>query len=199
MRKLLVVLSVALLVFAGCQNMDKDNKGAKDNVEKNDGNHVGNEAPNGTNSPNNDMNFNESDRPSNDTQDPYDVAKDASDKIVSDVAEINQAYVITSAGNAYVAVTLDKENNADSSDINDKENNSNDHSDGEEVTEDVKNKVSDIVKEQDPNIDDVFVTTSPDFVDLAGNYVDDMEAGKPISGIFDEIGTMIERLFPQSK
>lgn len=69
----------------------------------------------------------------------------------------------------------------------------------DDVTDDVKNKIADIVQDIDSDIDNVYVSTSPDFVDLTGNYVDDMNNGKPIRGLFDQIGNTIERIFPQNK
>ncbi|MFD2130156.1 YhcN/YlaJ family sporulation lipoprotein [Pseudogracilibacillus auburnensis] len=69
----------------------------------------------------------------------------------------------------------------------------------DEVTDDVKNKIADIVQDVDNNIDNVYVSTSPDFVDLSHNYVTDMDNGKPVRGFFDQIGNTIERIFPQNK
>src|SRR5699024_2827022 len=70
---------------------------------------------------------------------------------------------------------------------------------GHEVTDDVKNQIAEIVQDVDNDIDNVYVSTSPDFFDLAGNYADDMDAGKPVRGFFDHIGNTIERIFPQNK
>lgn len=70
---------------------------------------------------------------------------------------------------------------------------------GHEVTDDVKNKIADIVQDVDNDIDNVYVSSSPDFMDLADDYVTDMNDGKPIRGFFDQIGNTIERIFPQNK
>ena|SRR5690625_5131449 len=70
---------------------------------------------------------------------------------------------------------------------------------GHDVTDDVKNKIADIVQDVNNDIDNVYVSTSPDFMDLADNYVTDMNDGKPIRGFFDQIGNTIERIFPQNK
>jgi|SRR5690625_1642106 len=69
----------------------------------------------------------------------------------------------------------------------------------DEVTDDVKNKIADIVQDVDNRIDNVYVSTSPDFVDLSSNYVRDMNDGKSVRGFFDQIGNTIERIFPQNK
>ncbi len=68
-----------------------------------------------------------------------------------------------------------------------------------EVTDDVKDKIADIVRSVDPSIDNVYVTTNPDFLDLADRYVNDMDNGHPVEGFFDQIGSMIDRVFPDAK
>src|SRR5699024_7656998 len=70
----------------------------------------------------------------------------------------------------------------------------------EEVETDGEEKAKEeIVQDVDGDIDNVYVSTSPDFLDLVGNYSDDMDNGKPVRGFFDQIGNTIERIFPQSK
>src|SRR5699024_487412 len=183
----------------------------------------------------NDRNRHSNNRPSNNTQDEYDVSKEAADRIVKEVADIDQAYVLTTRNNAYVAAVLDEKNTTHDDNLakNDRNNssagtnvkNTNDRNvknrtvnegdanrrgtdnhmsnrrdvEGHEVTDEVKNQVAEIVQDTDNDIDNVYVTTSPDFVDLAGNYADDMNAGKPVRGFFDQIGNTIERIFPQNK
>src|SRR5690625_1767628 len=174
-------------------------------------------------------------RSTNNTQDRYDVSKEAADRIVDEITEIDRAYVLTSRNNAYVAATLDnrketrqnntateKKDNSTSMNVrntNDRqvknrtvnEGNANNRGqdnhitnrrgnvDGEELTNEVKNQITDIVQSVDNNIDNVYVSTSPDFFDLANNYVDDMDNGRPVRGFFDQIGNTIERIFPQNK
>lgn len=47
-------------------------------------------------------------RSSNNRQDEYDVSKEAADRIVDEIAEIDRAYVLTTKNNAYVAAQLDE-------------------------------------------------------------------------------------------
>src|SRR5699024_6997837 len=70
---------------------------------------------------------------------------------------------------------------------------------GHEVTDDTKREIKDIIQDEDNDIDHVYVSTNPDFMNLANNYADDMNAGKPVRGFFDQIGNMVERVFPQSR
>src|SRR5699024_6811246 len=60
-----------------------------------------------------DDNFRSNHRSSNNTQNEYDVSKEAADQIVDKVDEIDQAYVITTKNNAYVAAKLDNDDTPD--------------------------------------------------------------------------------------
>lgn len=73
------------------------------------------------------------------------------------------------------------------------------HEAGEELTDDIKQEIKDIVQSVDRNIDNVYVSTNPDFADLTNNYINDFNDGKPVRGMFDQLGNMIERLFPQNR
>lgn len=70
---------------------------------------------------------------------------------------------------------------------------------GGEITDEVKKQITDIVKDTDKNIDNVYVSTSPDFFNLTNDFADDVQNGQPVEGFFDQIGNMIERVFPQNK
>lgn len=182
-----------------------------------------------------DRNRHSNNRSSNNTQDEYDISKKAADRIVEEVEDIDQAYVLTTKNNAYVAATLDENNTTPNDHLakNDRNHNStgtnvrntNDRNvrdrtvnegdanrrgtdnhianrrdvEGHEVTDDVKSRVAEIVQDVDNDIDNVYVSTSPDFFDLADNYATDMDDGKPVRGFFDQIGNMVERIFPQNK
>lgn len=123
---------------------------------------------------------------SNQNADEYDVANEAADIIEKKINVIDNAYVITTDNNAYVAAELDTDNG---------ERNNN----GDNLTDEVKEQIAAIVKSVDHDIDNVYVSTNPDFMDLANNYSNDIDNGEPVEGFFEEFGTMIERIFPQSK
>jgi YhcN/YlaJ family sporulation lipoprotein len=152
----------------------------------------------------------------------YEVADEAADKITEQVDEIDRAYVLTTENNAYVAAELD----VDRSDRNDRDgqgagnnnrntdqdaqnktenlsrnnpNNGNNDRFDDQLSDDVKEEISDVVQSVDSDIDNVYVTTNPDFLDLTNNYADDMNNGEPVEGFFDQIGNAIERLFPQNR
>ncbi|WP_085992825.1 YhcN/YlaJ family sporulation lipoprotein [Oceanobacillus senegalensis] len=126
----------------------------------------------------------------------YHVAEEAADRISDRVKEIDNVYVLTTNNNAYVAAELDTDRNDDNN-RNPERNNQNRFDD--RLSDDVKGKISDIVKSVDNDIDNVYISTNPDFFDLANNYVDDVDRGEPVEGFFDQFGNMIERIFPQNR
>lgn len=155
---------------------DQDQVGNKDNMKNN--------GTNNDNTNNENTNNNDNDKNKNGNRDDYKVSKKASDRINKDVKGINGAYVVMTKNNAYVAANLDKGGSAKS---------------GKELTDNTKKKIKKIVKDSEPNVDKVYVTTDPDFSNLLSNYSDDVNNGKPIRGFFDQFGNMTERLFPENK
>ena len=150
--------------------------------------------------------------------DQYNVADKAADRITDQIEEIDYAYVLTTGNNAYVAAVLDNDrvNNQNNKRGNNNNRNNNDsifenqnndirnnagfnRENGEELTNEVKSEIKDIVRSVDRDIDNVYVTTNPDFVDLTNNYIQDLDEGRPVRGLFDQIGNAIERLFPQDR
>lgn len=124
----------------------------------------------------------------------YNVSKEAADKITDQMNEIHQAYVLTTNNNAYVAVSF----NHDQTKRQDNNRTTNRTRDTD-VTDQVKAEISDIVRSVDKDIDNVYVSTNPDFLDLTNNYIRDFNDGRPVRGMFDQLGEMIERLFPQDR
>jgi len=126
----------------------------------------------------------------------YEVSKEAANKISDRVKEIDNVYVLTTDNNAYVAAELDTDRN----DRNNNNNrNNNDDMFDDQLSDEVKEEISNIVRSVDKDIDNVYVSTNPDFLDLANNYANDIDRGEPIEGFFDQIGNTIERLFPENQ
>lgn len=143
---------------------------------------------------NNRTNDHNVDRVGNDTH--YEVSKKAANKISEQVEEIDNVYVITTDNNAYVAAELDTDRN----DRNNRGVNTNNQTRlNDELSDEVKQEIAKIVKSVDKNIDNVYVSTNPDFYDLANNYAEDLENGHPVRGFFDQLGNMVERLFPENQ
>jgi spore cortex protein len=127
---------------------------------------------------NNDVNRtrrNNNDANDNDT---FELADQVADRITNDVKEVERAYVFTGPENAYVGVVLEDENT--------------------ELTEELKARIRRAAKSADRNIDDVFISANPDFIKSAEDYANDLESGDPIEGLFEEMGDMFERVFPDN-
>ncbi|MDX8045662.1 YhcN/YlaJ family sporulation lipoprotein [Gracilibacillus sp. S3-1-1] len=114
----------------------------------------------------------------------YEVADKVADKVADEVPELGRVYVLTTNNNAYVAAAWDKQTN-DDADVG-----------NEELTDDTKEKITKIVKSVDNDIDNVYISTNPDFFNLADEYTNDVERGNPVEGLFQRMGNMIERVFP---
>lgn len=174
MKKLLIGFAFTALMLVGCGTND-------DTTNNDDRNQADPKTDENQEAPLNDMDKDDEVR---DGDNQYDVSKEAADKITDKVDDIKRVTVLTTDNNAYVGAQLDK-GKSDKT--------------GDEVTDETKKEITDIIKDVDGDIDNVYVTTNPDFANLLDNYSNDLDEGKPITGLFDEIGTMIERLFPQNK
>lgn len=164
----------------------------------------------------------------NDSDNRYDVAEEAADRITSEVNEVESAYVLTTKNNAYVAVVINQDNNDEANNKNNATNkrrgtadndrgdttnrrgntniqptrnmtNSTNDGGDDYISDDLKRQIADIVQSVDEDIDNVYVSTNPDFVDLTNSYINDVNGGRPVRGFFDQIGNMIERIFPQNR
>ena len=251
--KILTVAVTGALLFTGCQGAgNQEGMGGGTGTTENTTHEYANDRTRTNHGDNNfmqnvtDRNRHSENRNSNNHQDRYDVSQEAAERITDEIPEINQAYVLMTRNNAYVAAVLDENTTPrDNLSYNDRQNSSagmnarnvNDRNmvnnrtvnegdsnqrrgdnhmanmretpsddigekrdvESDEVTDAVKNKIADIVQEEHDNIDNVYVSTSPDFVDLTNNYVEQMQNGEPIQGFFDQIGNTIERIFPQNK
>ncbi|GAA0322967.1 hypothetical protein GCM10008967_11860 [Bacillus carboniphilus] len=107
------------------------------------------------------------------------VADKAQDKI-EDLTEVKSANVIVTNRNAYVAVVLEDDSKGD-------------------VRRDLEDKISQQVKGTDNNIDNVYVSSNPDFVDRMTDYGDKIQRGEPVEGLFEEFGEMVQRVFPNAR
>ena len=220
--RFLTIFAAFMLTLVGCNATNDNQEGQADDMNKiQPTRYNADDNRNNTNNNTRDYNIdrnsdregrenrglNREDR-NQDNDQQYDVAEEAADRITDEIDQIDRAYVLTTKNNAYVAAMMDNDDANDDkrerrgNEINDGNRNdrgmSNRHT-GDDLTDDVKNDITDIVKSVDDDIDNVYVSTNPDFFDLTNNYVDDMNDGKPVRGFFDQFGNMIERLFPQNK
>ncbi|MFF2910977.1 YhcN/YlaJ family sporulation lipoprotein [Paenibacillus sp. NPDC057934] len=64
------------------------------------------------------------------------------------------------------------------------------------VTQAIKDKIAAEIKKTSPNIDAVYVSANPDFVERFNVYAEEARAGHPLKGFADEFRKMVERIFP---
>lgn len=106
----------------------------------------------------------------------YSLAEKEANK-VADLKEVKSAYVLTTDQNAYVAAVLEDRMNGN-------------------VSKELEKKISDQVKSENGSIDNVYVSTNPDFIDSMRGYADKAKNGKPIKGFGEEIADIVRRVFP---
>ena len=112
----------------------------------------------------------------NHNQHQIDVADRAAERI-SDIREVDRANVIVIDKDAYVAVKLNANSNG-------------------KLEKNTKEKISRIVKENDRDIIQVYVSVNPSFYNRMTYYANDIREGRPIEGFFDEFGELVHRVFP---
>lgn len=104
-----------------------------------------------------------------------DVAENVADR-VADLKEVEKAHVLVTDRNAYVAVRLNDTNN--------------------DLTKDVEKKIDHKVRAADKNIEHIYISENPDFYSRMEGYRNDIQAGHPISGFFEEFTETVENIFP---
>ncbi|MGV3465642.1 MAG: YhcN/YlaJ family sporulation lipoprotein [Heyndrickxia sp.] len=109
----------------------------------------------------------------------YRIAKEAADR-VSKLKEVRRANVLVTGNNAYVAVLL-----------NDRSRN--------ELPKTFENKISKEVKKADNTIDNVYVTTNPDFYNRVTDFGNQVQEGHPVKGLYDQISDAVKRVFPNNR
>jgi spore cortex protein len=114
----------------------------------------------------------------NKTDNRFDIAKVAADRITR-LNGVKQANVLVTKHNAYVAAVVNIPTN--------------------QITRVLEDQIAKEVRATDPTIQNVYVSTNPEFVDRVNKYVEDVRQGRPISGFFDELNQIIQRVFPVAR
>ncbi|KZE67811.1 hypothetical protein AWM68_18770 [Fictibacillus phosphorivorans] len=181
MKKTILVTSMAVMLSSflgacGMNNNDKDlGREARDNMTKVN---YDNRADRDMNDMNNNMNMG-TDNYRYDENARMDVADEAANK-VTDLKEVQNATVIVTDNNAYVAAMLEG-------------------GESQKLSKETEKKIGDAVRSTDPDINDVFVSTNPDFMDRLRGYADEINKGNPVSGFIKEFNETIQRVFPTNR
>lgn len=67
------------------------------------------------------------------------------------------------------------------------------------LTEQIKQEVAKEVRRVDPSIEHVYVSADPDVFDRFQGFSNDIQAGRPIQGIYERFSEMVQRVFPQKR
>ncbi|MFC5603193.1 YhcN/YlaJ family sporulation lipoprotein [Sporosarcina koreensis] len=189
MKKLAIFPLSLLLILAlvGCTtNRGTGGTNTTNGNAANDHNRTGvnttgvGESAHGTNGLTNDrntMNDHNGTNTTGNTERKVEVADDAADKIAA-LKEVERANVLVTDRNAYVGVELKK---------NVKE------------SEALKKKIADEVRRVHTEFNNVYVSFNPDVVTRFTEYGNQIRAGKPVEGFFEEFTTSIHRMFPEAK
>jgi len=107
------------------------------------------------------------------------VDKDAEEQVEM-LKEVQSATVITTRGKAYTAVVLE-------------------NGDTDGVPDDMQMKISEQIRSTDDTISEVYVSTNPDFVVRMTDYSEQLESGRPITGLAEDFNGTIEKVFSRDR
>ncbi|MEH7443678.1 YhcN/YlaJ family sporulation lipoprotein [Bacillus sp. JJ1122] len=172
-------LSLALFTIAlitGC-NM---NNGAREDVRDNDNDNAKVQNYNNRGARILNDNLNDNNDNLNDNNNTQMRVHDEVKNKIEDLNEVKRAHVIITDSTAYVGVVL-----------NDTQTNN--------ISKDIEDKISDVVKSTDKSIDNVYVSSNPDFVGNMRDYSNQIQNGQPIRGLYDDFKNMVQRVFPTAR
>ncbi|WP_454193849.1 YhcN/YlaJ family sporulation lipoprotein [Paenibacillus sp. Marseille-Q7038] len=66
----------------------------------------------------------------------------------------------------------------------------------EQVTDELRQKITKKIKQMDPKVKNVYISANPDFMKRIQGYGSDLRNGRPISGMVNEFQVMMDRIFP---
>jgi spore cortex protein len=194
MKKVSLFLTVMLLSLSlmGCNfNKDKNNNATNDAATDNADTNV----DQGTNDNAN----------NNNGETKLEVAQDAADRI-TELEGVESATVIVTDQNAYAAVVLDGDDTVSNNDNTDEtatdtdtNNNNKNNSPDQVLSPDLENKIAEKVREAKDNLQNVYVSLDPDFVDRMTDYADKIDQGEPVEGFLEEFTEATQRVFPDAK
>lgn len=178
-----VVTSVALaFVIAGCgvnntTDNNRRNVGYNNNYPTNPNPNV-NQVNYPTNRTNNVNNVNNVGYRTNRANN-YQVADNIANR-VSGLKEVKSANVLITDHTAYVAAVLNND-------------------EGKNISTKVENKIADTVRSVDKSIDNVYVSTNPEFVNRVKRYANDVQNGRPVTGFGNQFTELVKRIFPNAR
>lgn len=172
----MAIILAVILTACGNNNDNNDKNNATDDMAENG--QVNNGAnDNGNNQNNDNGNGNNNGNGNDNNNNNLSFSDEAADQIAT-MDEVDNATVVILGNNAYVAVGL---------------------TEGTNESEDLKNRITDEVKNVDANIDQVYVSANPDFLKEINDYRNQYNNGQPVEGFFDQVTDAVQRVFPDAK
>lgn len=111
---------------------------------------------------------------------------DEAESSVLELEEVESATVVLTENNAYVAVELADQ--ADGSVV----------AEESEEFEQINASIGDKVRETNAEVENVYVSMNPDFVEQLNDYGDQIDAGEPVEGFVEEFNEAVQRMFPNA-
>lgn len=62
----------------------------------------------------------------------------------------------------------------------------------------MKAQIAETVRLMNPEVENVYVSANPDFVDRFNGIMDHMADGRPLQGLINEFNVLVERIFPEN-
>ncbi|MGM0883914.1 MAG: YhcN/YlaJ family sporulation lipoprotein [Bacillota bacterium] len=182
MKKSLVWIAILLIVATGCANPNNNQMGQQNVRDNNRGPQMLRDQNNGDDWNNGRTGNADNRRAGRDGVGTLDnrieIADKAAEKITN-LKGVNQANVLVTRRNAYVAAVLD--------------------TDQQKLTKNIEDQIANQVRKVDPDIQNVYVSTNPEFVERINGYVGDVQEGRPVTGFMEQFNEIAARIFPNAR
>lgn len=128
---------------------------------------------------------------------------------IAAMPEVERANVLLTNRNAYIAVVVSESTRKDNDNTKQRTNQAN-RGGGfverefdvmnapDEVSDQLKDRIAKQVQSMNPDVNNVYVSTNPDFVDRTNDFMQQVQEGRPVRGFIEEFNTMVERIFPEN-
>lgn len=183
MKKSFVWIAILLIVATGCANNPNNNQMGQQNVRDNNrGPQMLRDQNNGDDWNNGRVGDADNRRPGRDGVGTLDNRIEIADKAAETITKlkgVNQANVLVTRRNAYVAAVLDN--------------------DQQKLTKNIEDQIANQVRKVDPDIQNVYVSTNPEFVERINGYVGDVQEGRPVTGFMEQLNEIAARIFPNAR
>jgi YhcN/YlaJ family sporulation lipoprotein len=179
MKKSIVWMAILLIAATGCAN--PNNQVRQQNVRDDDYQML-RDQNNGDNWINGQDGNADNRRPARDGVGTLDNRIEIADKAAEKITKlkgVNQANVLVTRRNAYVAAVLDTNQ--------------------QKLTKNIEDQIANQVRKADPSIQNVYVSTNPEFVDRINGYVNDVQEGRPVAGFLEQLNEIAARIFPNAR